>query len=960
MQEEKNVPTSSKEHNPTLEELKKDLRQHSSTKLNHPPDKAKRDRGGYQNQSEEDEKVPDTEEHKENILHGPSAGMFIKNQKISKNESLNQPKFYFQRGITKEQEEAEKKIQKEKLKKEKEKSKKTPGKISTDLIPLNQNHFIRSENYEKLDYSQIEPTKKEIYAAMTGKYSSLRPGIAYINPKANEPHELIEGRPPRKVMVDRMRKVYSTINIETLLKQAEIDFSNENPLDSWLPLEFFEDKDLDIFTAEEWMAKAKDKENPERYLYIQGVGLHRDKEGHGTWKRVLINFYNEKTEKYEGVWDEDKEEKEPCSLSKIYLLFDAENPFLFCKKVKLACEERESAESIIRYNSYIDRMLIDQIQDMNEDVRKRLQNNIKKLKFLKVEQKNIDDLLRDLNCNYLRTTNKIIFDKFYYSNSANLLIIDNLKLPPEIINNPDIHKVEVREKGLEAIPPYNYVQSYRAFTFKTLFCKKEIVDCLQKIKEECNKIRNSNTIFNFDIKKPLRLQEFKSKQKANINIIGKKLDEWVKIIKDTLEKSLTGVGKGSFNLNVASKEIYEYLKLKKYMTVVKCLMQDVLHNLVTKSMDNYVKFFQRFIPMKTEVKSVNDVTNTYEPEEVVEEINTTLDLINADEIEQEPAKVQAESSSPDDEDFIYDINREQALFQINITKKDEKTLEYTTKEADLIKDVMQIFDDGLERMQKISQVEPLLLPNLIKAGKNGIPLKTITRPKGGKPLPKTKDEIKEGFELNEDSIWIWEKYETLIASLKKACEPLQPYLDTFKEFKEYIELDPYARIKEIKDDETKDIDDRVWTPEKIKEDIIENKKKEETILNKIPKLIHVSFFMINCREYRNELASKFNKLADMEIEYLREKAKDLNGTIQTGYAQMAHEINREVITINDLKEVQSYIATIPLELNKLKEKTADVDKIYKILDEFNVKLDYIQFEQKMNLVRSKIQLDKKK
>ena len=129
--------------------------------------------------------------------------------------------------------------------------------------------------------------------------------------------------------------------------------------------------------------------------------------------------------------------------------------------------------------------------------------------------------------------------------------------------------------------------------------------------------------------------------------------------------------------------------------------------------------------------------------------------------------------------------------------------------------------------------------------------------------------------------------------------------------------------------------------------------------------------MINCREYRNELAFKFNKLTDMEIEYLREKAKDLNGTIQTGYAQMAHEINREVITINDLKEVQSYIATIPLELNKLKEKTADVDKIYKILDEFNVKLDYIQFEQRMNLMRGPtdinnikeeklIQLDKKK
>ena len=42
-------------------------------------------------------------------------------------------------------------------------------------------------------------------------------------------------------------------------------------------------------------------------------------------------------------------------------------------------------------------------------------------------------------------------------------------------------------------------------------------------------------------------------------------------------------------------------------------------------------------------------------------------------------------------------------------------------------------------------------------------------------------------------------------------------------------MDTYAKIKEIKDDETKDIDDRVWTSEKIKEDkedIIDNKKKE--------------------------------------------------------------------------------------------------------------------------------------
>ena len=50
----------------------------------------------------------------------------------------------------------------------------------------------------------------------------------------------------------------------------------------------------------------------------------------------------------------------------------------------------------------------------------------------------------------------------------------NIGILERDLNYPDIHKVEIRKKGLEAIPPYNYVQSYRAFTFKTLFSKKII------------------------------------------------------------------------------------------------------------------------------------------------------------------------------------------------------------------------------------------------------------------------------------------------------------------------------------------------------------------------------------------------------------------------------------------------------------------------------------------------------
>ena len=110
----------------TSEESKKNEQQFTNMKNIHSQatEKLKRGLSGFQNPSlenKEDEKVPDTEEKDENTLHGPDASIFIKNQKISNKESLNQKKYYFQKNITKQQEEAEIKAKQEKEKKEKEK-----------------------------------------------------------------------------------------------------------------------------------------------------------------------------------------------------------------------------------------------------------------------------------------------------------------------------------------------------------------------------------------------------------------------------------------------------------------------------------------------------------------------------------------------------------------------------------------------------------------------------------------------------------------------------------------------------------------------------------------------------------------------------------------------------------------------------------------------------------------------
>lgn len=69
-----------------------------------------------------------------------------------------------------------------------------------------------------------------------------REGVAEVEPKVMEPYVPIPGRPPRKVVIDRLKKQYASFDIEDLLKELGVDFRNPNKgQEGWLPLEPFDD-----------------------------------------------------------------------------------------------------------------------------------------------------------------------------------------------------------------------------------------------------------------------------------------------------------------------------------------------------------------------------------------------------------------------------------------------------------------------------------------------------------------------------------------------------------------------------------------------------------------------------------------------------------------------------------------------------------------------------------------------
>lgn len=82
---------------------------------------------------------------------------------------------------------------------------------------------------------------------------------------------------------------------------------------------------------EEWLSYGIDEEG--RFCPIPGKGIFREEEGRGYWRPVLIHSYDSQRCVYTGVIDETNEY---CELTRINLLFNAEDPRIFAQRVKQA------------------------------------------------------------------------------------------------------------------------------------------------------------------------------------------------------------------------------------------------------------------------------------------------------------------------------------------------------------------------------------------------------------------------------------------------------------------------------------------------------------------------------------------------------------------------------------------------------------------------------------------------
>lgn len=126
--------------------------------------------------------------------------------------------------------------------------------------------------------------------------------------------------------------------------------------------------------------------------------------------------------------------------------------------------------------------------------------------------------------------------------------------------------------------------------------------------------------------------------------------------------------------------------------------------------------------------------------------------------------------------------------------------------------VEEIFRNGIESLQEIPQLEPILLHRLFRnKSKKNIKAPNIPHEKPKPPA----NERGQTRTLIDENIWLWRAFEELIQNMERAIGPLEEYVQTFSNFAEEnaLSVDDYLeKIDKLEDNEK-------WNAAKYAKDI---------------------------------------------------------------------------------------------------------------------------------------------
>jgi dynein heavy chain len=339
-------------------------------------------------------------------------------------------------------------------------------------------------------------------AAAHQKESMLR-GPHDFPPAALEPKVFCGWKPkdpPREDEVARRSQFFLSMNIKDLLEERGLPDGDPSQLSSYLPLEAFDDLEFESMTPAEWVAKGQ----MDGRCRVPGMAF-RQSSGEYGWSECRMLGYDEEVHAYNVQFcDTGIEEK----VSRLHLLFFAEDPRVFADRIASAVNRRDAAERRLRYNLYVDCMPTDEMQPLDEEQVARIVNSAMNTEALLVAELDTEQLVNEVDQDYIKVMNEIIFDENLREPSQAELCA---QLKSEEERAAEAVVKQVPYSAILTIPDHNFDDQCSEFAQHSFMVVPEVVMCMQQIRAQCN-MALEQPLFMTQFDKTLRVDEFESQQ----------------------------------------------------------------------------------------------------------------------------------------------------------------------------------------------------------------------------------------------------------------------------------------------------------------------------------------------------------------------------------------------------------------------------------------------------------------
>lgn len=768
------------------------------------------------------------------------------------------------------------------------------------------------------------------------------------------------GEPPRRVQIERKKRAFATQDVGMLLSALGVTDFQEllAPSASPLPLELFDDAEFDVRTPAEWVAPLSAGAKAVRARAFQdgewcgcqvlgvrdGFKAAARGAGAGPWVgSVAVGAKaSEQGAAAPGGADEagDSEEGEANAealaaaaaataavleasaasylvelndsgermwIPRVMLCFMSEDPARYARRVAAALARRAKAEEALQYALLVDSMPTEDIPPLTVEQINRMLGFALNSKKLKDKLMDTSQLINEINIEYARTMNRIVFDAAagkLEREAAGEASAKDAKLARMVVHLGATDAAEAAQAGLEsagagqrsaeaarAPPQYDFSDQFSEFSFHSFLTKAEVNVARVKVRVECNRAA-SLSLFSTYFTKSARLDEFEQLQTQASEQVATHLKEtWTLALKNSIRSSFKDVGKGWFNLHESSQETYECSKLKRFLVMVRFMMEDSLRYLAESSLESFTAFIWRHCAAVVKVEDTSTV-------HVLEEA--------------EPAAGGVGGAT----DSVPPQTRRIPLLALTLTfAPDESRFMYTTDLQSLGPTVLGVFEGALTAVSAIPQLEPLIMEGLFWSHH---PVLNSVHPRESHVLSMR---------------------ERVFVAMRRATSAAAAYLASYQQFLELLALDPAAYVAELEAGEP--------TLEVLTAQIKEHTADAERIRAAIPAVITVGPFGINCQGVREHLVEKKTSIVGLLRDLVAAYPQRMAKAITDKYEAIEKMLKTPATNVEEVSDRREYMATVPRAVDELTEELDQALVWYDALEGLGYSLSDKAFNQQV-------------